>query len=497
MSVSSPEQQLTELATPRLTRYIPHAPTEKQSAALVAHRFVEDPTEPIEIFYGGAAGGGKSDWLLMAGLQYVDYPSYAGIIFRRNYAQLSKPGALIARSKEWLRPTDAQWSEQRKEWTFPSGAVLAFGFLEHSGDEENYQSAEFQYIGFDELTHFDERQYVYMLSRLRRLEGVEIPLRQCAASNPGSRGHGWVRDRLVEAVGIPNRVFIPARLPDNPHLDEAAYMTSLSHLSPTLQQQLRDGDWNAFEGLAYSKFDRAVHVVPKFDVPAWWDRFEGHDHGSSNPCAWISFAADGDGNYLAHAGYYSPGLVSAHCAAILKRRETAGVGVCYADPSIRNTFGVKDWRGREISVELEYNDHGLFFAPGQNERRAGYLRLAELLRPDPDRYFPPWHPKHGQKGAPRLFFLDILELEPLIQQMRDAPLEDVDSPLSKHPGEAVDQEWESNYGHYHAAARYAAMSRQSPGTQPEQPPEDPRARLLWEHERREDPSRGGDVGYSR
>src|SRR6185369_6202994 len=152
---------LQRVLTPRLLtesslrRYCPHAPTARQTAALVAHHFLP-ADEPSEVFYGGAAGGGKSDWLLMGGLEYVDVPGYAAIIFRRTFADLALPGAIMARSKQWLTNTDAKWNEQQKQWRFPSGAVLQFGYMEHTGDELRYQSAEFQYIGFDELTQFPE-----------------------------------------------------------------------------------------------------------------------------------------------------------------------------------------------------------------------------------------------------------------------------------------------------------------------------------------------------
>lgn len=464
---------------------MPHDPTFKQSLALVCHRFVAQPDKPMELFYGGAAGGGKSDWLLMAALQYVDHPDYAAIIFRRTYQQLSKPGALIARSKQWLAPTDAHWSDQNKEWTFPTGAKLAFGYLEQEDDVEQYQSAEFQFIGFDELTHFSEDQYKYMLSRLRRLEGVKIPLRQCSASNPGSRGHAWVRDRLVEGKA-PNRVFIPAKIDDNEYLDRPAYLKSLSHLSTTLQMQLREGVWNAFEGLAYPRFAKSVHVVPSFDVPAHWSRFEGLDHGRNHPAAWISFASDEDGNHIGHAGYYSPGLVPAHADAIKSLRLDVGEGQLYADPSIKARLGSKDWRGREVTTELAYTDCGISIIAAQNDRRAGYLALEQFLEPDAERYFPPWHPRAGEKGSPRVFFMDKLELEPWRAQFRDALLEDADSPASKFPWEAVDGKWEGEHGHAHAAARYALMSRPSPSAPVPYVPDDPRAALLQRVERQRD-----------
>ncbi len=124
--------------------WIPHEPTPKQAEFLLL--------PDREAFYGGAAGGGKSDALLMAALQYVEVPNYAAILFRRTFADLALPGALMDRSQEWLSGTEARWNERDKTWTFPSGATISFGYLEHENHKYRYQSAEFQFIGFDELT---------------------------------------------------------------------------------------------------------------------------------------------------------------------------------------------------------------------------------------------------------------------------------------------------------------------------------------------------------
>jgi len=222
------------------TEYIPHRPTAKQLAFLL----LDIP----EALYGGAAGGGKSDALLMAALQYVSVPHYAALLLRRTYADLSLPGALMSRAFEWLMPTDARWKNSEKTWVFPSGATLTFGYLDSIGSEYRYQSSEFQFIGFDELTQFRESQYRYLFSRLRRLEGHAVPLRMRAASNPGGIGHEWVRQRLVDRDdSTENRVFIPATLEDNPYLDQTAYLQSLLQLDPITRQQLLQGDWSARE----------------------------------------------------------------------------------------------------------------------------------------------------------------------------------------------------------------------------------------------------------
>ncbi len=182
----------------------------------------------------------------MAALQYVDVPGYAALLLRRTYADLSLPGALMDRAKEWLTPTDARWHDQTKTWRFPSGATLSFGYLETEKDKLRYQGAELQMIGFDELTQFTETQYRYLFSRLRKLQGAEVPLRMRAASNPGGVGHDWVKARFVAEGREAGSIFIPAWLQDNPSVDDS-YAGSLAMLDPLTQAQLRNGDWSVRE----------------------------------------------------------------------------------------------------------------------------------------------------------------------------------------------------------------------------------------------------------
>jgi len=202
----------------------------------------------LEVLFGGAAGGGKSDALLMAALQYVDVAGYHALILHQSFADLALPDAIMERSKQWLSPTDARWSGQDKTWTFPSGATLTFGYLENENDKYRYQSAAFQFIGLDELTQFSETQYTYMFSRLRRLQGVDIPLRMRSATNPGGKGHEWVKARFIKPKNTPKRVFVPSKLNDNPHLDRDEYRnTSLSNLDIVTRARLEDGDWDVNE----------------------------------------------------------------------------------------------------------------------------------------------------------------------------------------------------------------------------------------------------------
>lgn len=219
-----------------------------------------------EALYGGAAGGGKSDALLMAALMYVDVPGYSAILFRRTYTDLSLPDALMDRSHQWLNGTAAKWNDRDKRWIFPSGATLSFGYLESERDKYRYQSAAFQFIGFDELTQFTESQYLYLFSRLRRVESLDVPLRMRAASNPGGVGHDWVNRRFNcdgrQLGEFPP--FIRATLDDNPHLDRDEYRESLSYLDPVTREQLLNGDWTARQdgGMFRREWFRVVDDAP-------------------------------------------------------------------------------------------------------------------------------------------------------------------------------------------------------------------------------------------
>lgn len=236
--------------------YCPHEPTRQQRLFLALESF--------EAMYGGAAGGGKSDALLMAALQYVDVPGYSAIIFRRTHEDLSLPGALMDRADDWLRPhmsgaKPLRWDGQHKQWHFPSGAVLSFGYLSNDADRFRYKSAEFQYVGFDELTQFSEIQYLYLASRLRRLKTSNVPTRLRGATNPGDVGHAWVKARFVEP-GDPERPFVRAYGKDNPHIDLVDYERNLSILDEATRKQLRDGVWLQDAAQLVYRYDSATDI---------------------------------------------------------------------------------------------------------------------------------------------------------------------------------------------------------------------------------------------
>lgn len=266
--------------------FLPQTPFPKQAVGLAMASCASDTSEVFEMLYGGSAGPGKSSWLLMAAGQYAwRHGDFSALILRRTFAELSKPGAIMDRALEWWQPRGVHWDGQTKTFTFPSGAKVAFGYLQHEHDHLQYQGAEFHMTGWDELTQFQrESQYLYIArSRVRRASDCKIPLRSLATSNPGGPGHAWVKKRFIgdpEAGVKAPHPYLPGRLEDNPHIDADAYIAGLIHLHPTAREQLLNGDWRARDPGDYFRaewfgplLDPETDTWPSRDCIRirWWD----------------------------------------------------------------------------------------------------------------------------------------------------------------------------------------------------------------------------------
>lgn len=274
-----------------LRKYCPHKPWPKQ-------RLFLDLTCP-EAFFGGAVGGSKTDTLLMVALQHVHVPGYSCLILRSDYARLALPGSIMDRCRSWLYNTDAKWNDQKKAFRFPSGAVIQFGYIDHPDDRFRYASSEFQTILYDELSEFkladdESNPYLFLFSRLRKPDELEVPLIVRSASNPGNIGHAWVRKRFVseDAVAALNgntdttpRVywanaqktiaFVPSLLQDNPAINPDDYLPSLAHLPPITRARLIKGDWSVREdGLIEAGWLKRFKVSPDGTITIY------HDDGS-------------------------------------------------------------------------------------------------------------------------------------------------------------------------------------------------------------------------
>lgn len=286
------QSRLATLLTPRWNKYLERIRALRNGLfpSLTQHAFLlTDSTE--DVLFGGAAGGGKSEVLLAAALQYVDVPGYAGLIFRRTLMDLQEPDALIPRAMEVLASTDAHWNGSLLEWRFPSGALLKFGYLKDLGSEENYQGAAAQYWGFDEAGQLRPRQMEYLKTRARRRKDVPVPVRFRYSANPGGVAHEWLVEHFIMGAPHNGRLFIPSRAVDNPGLDLTDYMNRLGSISdPVLRAQMRDGDWSAV--------DRSQLICPEWtpDVEAACTV-----HGEDAPAHFTGYAAADPGGHSKEA----------------------------------------------------------------------------------------------------------------------------------------------------------------------------------------------------
>lgn len=275
--------EVLEFLQPKMPPYCPEEPSLTQKAFL--------RTYSLEALFGGSAGGGKSSALLMSALQYVDVPNYSAIIFRRTYADLALPGAIMDRFINWMAPNeDVRWNANNYTAIFPSGARISFGYLNNQQDYLRYKGAEFQFVGMDEVTEIRESDYRYMFSRLRRPASgplSQVPLRMRSACNPAPN---WVRQRFIVEGLEQGRIFVPSKLTDNPGIDADSYRAALQALDPIERKRLEEGDWWATAlGTMFDRSNLIIidqHEIPKITTSAravrFWD-LAATEPSHSNP----------------------------------------------------------------------------------------------------------------------------------------------------------------------------------------------------------------------
>jgi hypothetical protein len=287
-----------------------------QSLAIAAH-FVG------EIMYGGARGGGKSDYLLGDFAQDIHQGAvWRGIIFRRSYPELEE---LITRAKEIYIPLGAVWKVSDKTFIFPGGATLKMRHVETEDDCNKYQGHQYTWIGWDELTNWPNlKSYKKLKACLRSAGNVPNKRIRCSA-NPGGVGHHEVKAyfvdpapkgmELIENVDedgyVTTKMFIPSRVYDNKKLldNDPGYIARLREIgSPELVRAWLEGDWNVITGAYFPEFSTAKHVLDPFAIPAHWLRFRSADWGTASPFC-VLWHAVSDGYQVPNGPYIPSGAI--------------------------------------------------------------------------------------------------------------------------------------------------------------------------------------------
>lgn len=417
-----------------------------------------EPQKPKSrvIGYGGAAGGGKSDSLLMAGIiAGLTWPGINVGYFRREYPDLEGPGGAIPRSHEILTGI-AKWHGGQRRWTLPGGSVIQFCHCKSEDDVYGYQSQQFDVILIDEATQFTRFIYRYLLTRNRATKPGVIPF-MGLGTNPGGVGHAFFKKEFIDIgpSGVPHSVevepgqyethiFIPSFLSDNQVLErrDPNYRLTLEAQSEVVRKQLLEGDWDSFAGQYYPEWSRTIHVVEPFEMPSWWRRFRSLDYGlDCTACYW--WAIDNNGTGYIYRELYQPDLNLTDAAKTILAMTPAAENIAYtvASPDLWNRRQDTGRSGEEAMMAA-----GLYgLTKADNSRISGWRELREWLDPRKNEF--------GHLSAKLQVFSNCINL---ITQIPSAVHcsrnpEDVSDKIEDHALESI---------------RYGVMSRPGKSTRP-------------------------------
>lgn len=295
-------------------------------------------SSPAELLlYGGASGGGKSDFLVGDAMQEYTIPSFRGLLLRESLGEFDQIGDRMQLAYE---PLGAKYRSRSGggQWIFPEyefrkgrwvrivgtkGARIRFGYLASDKDLSKYRGNPYSWLGIDESGLHPRKRVRQMIAWLAAVDR-RLRVRGRLASNPGGVGHGWqmsvfLRNRCplhypasredsqpAQTSVWPGRVyrgaswswppspsemvhkttaFFPALVTDNPFYGQEK-IDALRSQTPEIQMQLLHGCWCNAESL-YFGFLRPEWMAP---LPAvgdqwWWNHIISIDYGYGNSWA--------------------------------------------------------------------------------------------------------------------------------------------------------------------------------------------------------------------
>jgi hypothetical protein len=373
--------------------------------------FLSLPYTVREAMFGGGAGSGKSELLLMYGIVHGwhENPKFKQVFMRRTYRELKLE--IVGRSRDMYARLGATYNKTDLLWTFPrpdqfggtglanAGAQIFFGHCEHEDDVHNYDSMEINLFTPDELTSFTWFIYSYIaFTRVRSSDHKNIPAIVRASGMPGDIGHEWVKKRFPKAakpgtiiVAKGNkRIYIHSTAKDNRDVDPN-YVQGLKSLTEAERLAKEEGDWDSYEGSVFDELrdrkvpeepDNALHVIPPFDIPKHWPRIMAIDWGFAAMCSigWAAISPNRRVYIYRHQYFYRE-----------KIEEWAPKVRPFVDNDMPNDIGIchsaNQHRGDPHTILEQITEAlGVSVALGPKDRIGGKLQVHEYLR---------WKPKNS------------------------------------------------------------------------------------------------------
>jgi len=363
---------------------------EAQERQMLFHNATAD-----EVLYGGAAGGGKTVAILFDAVgKALSHKNLRIAVFRRTYPELEK--SLVF---NFLQKVPASWykyHKNEKRATFnKTGSVIEFGHCQFESDVFKFQSAEYDFIYFDELTHWSEFMYTYLLSRLRTTK-PDVKPQVKSATNPGGIGHFWTKSRFIDgaepfkvtermdpqSLGHYTTQFIPSRVYDNKYLmKDDRYIQTLLKLPEDERKALLEGDWTSFKGQFFKEWKNDLHVVEPFKIPPEWKRFCSMDFGYRAQSAILWYAVSPQKKVYVYRELYEVENTDEELVSKIKEL-SKGEQISYtiADPSL---WSVTQYERGE-SIAYRFSMMGLPLVKADNNRMSGASTVHSYLSVDKD-----------------------------------------------------------------------------------------------------------------
>lgn len=355
-----------------------------------------------EILIGGAAGGGKTEFIARyAASEAYRTPGWHGLLLRQTLPQVKS--TIQQRLIELFAgaPDPPTFRTMDRVWEFPNGSRLWIGFCKATEDAYQYLSTEFELIAADEATWLPENGLELLRTRLRTTKPMRPLL--LLASNPGGPSHQAILDQFpikprpedekigerawIRNVDIPTplglrtlrRCFVAAKVQDNPYLSDS-YIVRLSAAPDRMKRLYLEGDWDALQGEFFSEFDESLLVTGDFHPGSNRIRV-GIDFGWSSPFAAI-FIADIDGVAVVYDELYGEKIPPEQQAQLILNKLGGARAACYADPSAwnRSTGGLSvahKWQTRGLPVQKARNDRVTGWRAVRAAFASGTLKIHE------------------------------------------------------------------------------------------------------------------------